>query len=209
MNTSRGTVLTPKIQVSSSVGTSQTPKIDARAHKSKVLIWQALQGGLAKRSMNLRPTEICRVATITRPTFYQHCRSSDDALQKYEQSLRQKFSHRMVVQPKEKKVTYTLLLGFIREEQGYFAATMPNHDYFLLSQLLARLKTAIVGKKVSAVTFELYAHQQLALISCWVCRENFDLERVPFYAQKLAETRVTDYGIRIPEKAGQRANNKV
>lgn len=167
---------------------------DARYVRSRSSIRKVLHEGLAERRINLKLTDICQAATISRPTFYAHWASADDALRKYETSLHQDFSDRLPEAKVSKPVIFTMLLSFMRDEQGYFQATMPTANYWLLQSLFDEIRPRLVSKATDK-SYDLYVQAQIALIGCWVKYEHFSNEKMPLYVNKLSMTRVMDLGI--------------
>lgn len=178
-------------------GTS-TPKAstlrDARYRKSDQRIRRALNEALAKRRINLRPVEICRLATITYQTFHAHYASSDEALRKHEARIQQKFQDRLPATAVSQAVVFTILLGFVREECGYFGATLPAADYWLLTTLFVVLRPRLAQQGIANCTYDVYAQTQIGIIACWARYDDFALQRIPYYVDALRTTRMMNYG---------------
>lgn len=175
-----------------------TPKAstlrDARYQKSDQRIRHVLNEALAQRRINLRPIEICRQATITYPTFHAHYASSDEALKEHESNIRQKFEDRLPAPTASQTVIFTVLLGFVREERGYFGATLPAADHWLLTAFFMALRPCLTNQGINNYTYDVYIQTQIGIIACWARYENFALQRIPYYVNALRTTRMTNYG---------------
>lgn len=169
-------------------------KQDERYVKNDRKIRKVLLVALSKRSMNLRPKEVCRKATITRPTFYTHCENVDDALKQYEDELESRFIKRLPHSGR-KVILFTIMLSFINDEKEYFKATLLSSDSYLLSSIFGKLKLRLGYKNMAVKYYEIYMQQQIALIRCWGKFENFERQRIPFYANKLTKTEILSRGL--------------
>lgn len=157
---------------------------DARFQRHEQLINVAFHGMLTKRSRNIRPGEICRQAKVSRTTFYAHYDNADFVGQ-YEQKLKANFCMRLPKAKTHKEVVYLLLLKFVRENFGYFVATVPNANFWLLKAIYAELKP-IVAHGVTPKSYDFYVLQQMALIARWVEYEKCAPDRMDAYAKKMA-----------------------
>lgn len=170
-------------------------KRDIRYQKSEKSIQEALDQGLTDRQINLKAGDICRLATITRPTFYAHCRDSNDALEKYEVALREDFWERLSGSESDHEVIWTALLGFVYDQKGYFVATIPNSNFWLLRNIMCDLRPQLAQDATSNKIYDIYAQQQIGLIGCWVKYEDCATNKIPFYVTKLRATRLVDLGL--------------
>lgn len=157
---------------------------DARFRRHERLINGALHGMLTKRSRNIRPAEVCRRAKVSRTTFYAHY-GEVNFVEQYERKLKADFHARLPKSKLRKEVAYLLLLKFVREEFGYFAATLPNANFWLLKTIYAELKP-LVARDVSPKAYDFYVLQQIALIACWMEHEKCAPGRMHVYARKMA-----------------------
>lgn len=169
-------------------------KRDERYRKNDREIRKVLLGALTNRSLNLRPKEVCKKATITRPTFYTHCENVDDALKQYEDELKSGFTKRLPHSGR-KVVVFTIMLGFINDEKDYFGATISGFDCYLLNILLDTLKPKLGYGNIGKKNYEIYKQNQIALILCWGKHENFERRRIPFYANKMVKTTMTNLSL--------------
>ena len=157
---------------------------DARFQRHEQLINVAFHGMLTKRSRNIRPGEICRQAKVSRTTFYAHYGSADFVGQ-YEQKLKADFCARLPKTKARKEVVYLILLKFVRDNFGYFAATVPNANFWLLKTIYVELKP-IIAPGVAPESYDLYVLQQIALIARWVEYEKCAPRKMDAYAKKMA-----------------------
>lgn len=172
----------------------RNPK-DKRYDANERQIHRVINRALAKRRINLRATEICRDARISSPTFYLHCRGSDDALKGYEKRLVLEFREALVTEKPRREVIFVVLLKFVAQNQGYFMAMVERHDAWLLAQILDSVRVELIGNKISDKCFDIYVGKLKALIFCWGKYERFNKQKIPLYTQKLMQTRVMDLGI--------------
>ncbi len=163
---------------------------DARYRQNEHLIHKALQTSLTNRRINVRPNEICQAATISRPTFYAHCDDCTDALRRYEATLQQRFQERLPDVTCKHEVVFTVLLSFVRDKKGYFKATIPNSNYWLLNAIFDDVRPRLVSKNIGDRTYEFYVRTQIILISDWAEYDKFSKQRIPFYVQKMLKTRL-------------------
>lgn len=159
---------------------------DARYRRHERLINTTLHGMLTKRCRNIRPAEVCRQAKVSRTTFYTHY-DNVNFVEQYELKLKQDFCAKLPKDCLRKETLFTILLSFVREERGYFEATMPNANFWLLQKIFTELHPVLSAKDCSSRSYELYVMQQVALISCWVQYDNFAFEKIRPYARKMAQ----------------------
>lgn len=165
---------------------------DERYKRNNRQIRKVLLSALTDRSLTLRPNEVCKQATITRPTFYAHCENADDALKQYESELELGFSKRLPRMGR-KGVVFTIMLSFINDEKDYFRATLQGSDFYLLNNMFDNLKPRLGYKNTGEKYYEIYMQQQIALICCWGKYEDFERQRIPFYVDKLIRTELIDF----------------
>lgn len=168
---------------------------DRRYIANEHSIRRAIEQSISRRQINLRVQDICRSAGISSPTFYLHCRDSNDALRNYENALASEFQQNINLQTSQKEVLFLALLHFIARNQRYFTATLAHHDTWLLIQILNSLRINLIGSTISDKCFDIYTGRLSALIFCWGKYEHFSTTKIPLYAQKLVQTRVIDLGI--------------
>lgn len=159
---------------------------DARFRFHDKLICNILHTMLAERRTDISPTEICKAAAISRTTFYAHY-NRKDVIEQYETGLTAKFFEALPTASLNKESTFILLLRFVRNERGYFAATIPNANYWLLKSILENLYPVLRTKDCGAKTYECYVMQQIALVSCWAQHEDFAFEKIRLYAHRMAQ----------------------
>lgn len=165
---------------------------DARYKNNEHLLHGALHTSLANRRINVRPYEICRAATISRPTFYAHCYSVDDALRQYEGDLQEEFHDRLPKVGCNHEAIFTVMLGFMRDAKGYFKATIPNSNYWLLQTIFEDVRPKLVSKNIGDRTYDFYVHTQIIIIGDWAKYDRFSQQRIPFYVQKMLRTRLVN-----------------
>ncbi len=78
-----------------------------------------------------------------------------------------------------------ILLRFVREQNGYFEATMPNANFWLLKSIFTELRPAIASD-VKPESYDFYVLQQIALVARWVEYEKCAPSKVDAYAKKMA-----------------------
>lgn len=164
-------------------------KTDARFKRCDELIHIALCKGLKDRRLGISTGEICRLAQIARPTFYAHHKTVDAALHEYEVALHQSLKQRLP-DTHAKDVVFTILLSYIRENRGYFEATVPNANYWLLKEILEALRPSLAGLKINDRVYDLYIHHQITIIVSWVKFEKCSTITLPGYVKKLLTTRM-------------------
>lgn len=160
---------------------------DARYRRHEQLINATLHGMLTKRCRNIRPAEVCRQAKVSRTTFYTHY-DNVNFVEQYELKLKQDFCAKLPKDCPRKETLFTILLSFVRKERGYFEATMPNANFWLLQKIFVELHPVLKAKDCSSRSYEIYAMQQIALISCWVQHDKCAMEKMRVYMQKMATT---------------------
>lgn len=141
---------------------------------------------LAQRSVNIRPVEVCRRAKISRSTFYAHYSSSANCIVQYELKLKQDFCARLPKTTTQREVIFRILLRFVQEKIGYFEATLPNANFWLLKSIFEELYSILKAKDCSQKSYDLYVMQQITLISCWAQYDKCAPEKVGAYARKMA-----------------------
>ncbi len=161
---------------------------DARFKRKEQIICTVLYEMLAERRRDIRPTEICKIAKISRTTFYTHY-DHKNTVEQHELLLKGKFLMRIVRVGLCKETIFTILLKFVREERGYFEATLPNSNYWLLSEIFAELRPKLACN-VTDKAYYFYVQQQIVLISSWVQHENCAPERIAAYTHKMARMNV-------------------
>ena len=87
------------------------------------------------------------------------------------------------------------MLSFINDEQAYFRATLPSSNFYLLDNIFDGLKARLGHMNASDKCYELYTQRQIALIRCWGKYEDFERQRIPFYAKKMTATEIIDLGL--------------
>lgn len=152
---------------------------DARYVRSEHSINKALESALTERRINVRPTEICKTAIITSPTFYAHCASSDEALRKYEQTLLNNFLAKLNEKGDDPEIIFTILLSYIRHEKGYFTATIPNYNYWLLNELFKEIQPIITPHRPNDSRYDYYVHKLTAVIVDWVKNDKYSRRTMP------------------------------
>lgn len=164
-------------------------KTDARYRRCDELIRIALCKGLRERRLGVTTGEICRLAQIARPTFYAHHKTVDSALKEYETALHESLQNRLPV-TRARDVIFTILLSYIRENRGYFEATVPNANYWLLQEILESLRPSLAGIQINDQVYDVYIHYQITIIASWVKFEGCSTILLPSYAKKLLTTRM-------------------
>ncbi len=182
------------VSMTSSVETDEARpnRMDARFGKVEIKIHSALHEMLKMRRVDVQMGEFCQMAKISRPTLHAHCTKIDDALRQYERNLEEKITQRLLL-VQDDELIFLIMLGMIGREQAYFAATVPNHDYWLLNTIFEHLRGRLTNEAVDNLDYDLYVHRQIAIISCWAKFDACANERIPFYATKLKEVKVTRY----------------
>lgn len=165
---------------------------DTRYLKSEHLIRKALHYNLRTRQMGAKTTEICKTAAITRPTFYAHYTDVNDALHTYEKSLQELLQTRLPDNTQGRNVVFTILLGYIYDYRGYFKATIPNYNYWVLRQIFDSLRSRLASDNINDQTYEFYAQMQIIIISDWYRYNSLDKAFMPHYAKKMTRTRMVD-----------------
>ena len=143
-----------------------------------------MHGMLAKRSRNIRPAEICRQAKISRSTFYAHY-DDKNFVEQYEIRLKDDFCARLPKLKAQKEVIFRILLRFVQEKSGYFEATTPNANFWLLKSIFEELHLALKAKDCSQKSYDFYVMQQITLISCWVRYDKCAPEKMKAYVRKM------------------------
>lgn len=143
-----------------------------------------MYGMIATRRYDICPAEICKTAKIARSTFYAHY-SNKNFIEQHELRLVAKFLARLPGFNPQKIVIFTILLSFVREEREYFEATIPNANFWLLKQIFAELYPILKAKDCSRKSYDFYAMQQIALISCWAKYNKCAIEKLELYARKM------------------------
>lgn len=141
---------------------------------------------LAMRCSDIRPTEVCKLAEVSRTTFYAHY-NHKNVIEQYESKLKDKFFARVPEVALKKITVFVLLLSFIRDERGYFEATAANANFWLLKTIFTELYPVLRAKDCSQRTYDSYTMQQIGLIVCWTQHEDFAFEKIRSYAQKMAQ----------------------
>lgn len=139
---------------------------------------------LNKRCRNIRPAEICRRAKISRTTFYAHYNKAN-CVEQYELKLKRDFCARLPKTKAPREVIFRILLRFVHEQFGYFEATMPNANFWLLQTIFQELYPTLRSKDGSQKSYELYMAQQITLISCWVRYDECAVEKMQTYVRKM------------------------
>lgn len=80
--------------------------------KNQRAIHKVLNQALAHRRLNLKLQEVCKLANITLPTFYSHCRDTNEALHNYEVNLKQEFANSLPTHF-SREAYFTVLLAFV------------------------------------------------------------------------------------------------
>lgn len=168
---------------------------DKRFHHSEVSLHRAIDQALAKRRVGVRGREVCARAKISEPTLYAHCLNVDDALNIYETNIIDEFTLLMPTDHPQHEVIFVLLLNFIRQHRNYFAATLKNHNSWLLTQLIDIVRPQLVSDNINDKCFDLYTGSITTIIFRWYKHENFSPEKIPLYTKKLLQVRVIDIGI--------------
>lgn len=164
-------------------------KTDARYRRCDELIHVALCKSLKDRRLGISTGEICRLAQIARPTFYAHHKNVDAALQEYEAALHESLQRRLPA-TRSRDVIFTILLSYIRENRGYFNATVPNANYWLLKEILESLRSSLASAQINDQVYDTYIHQQITIIVGWVKFEHCSIKTLPSYVKKLLITRM-------------------
>lgn len=110
----------------------------------------------------------------------------------YEAELKQDFQGRFPEQVYKNEVAFTILLGFIRDRRGYFEATIPNSDLWLLNNIFGDMEVPLIGEKVDVRTYDFYVQRQIMVICDWAKYENFSKQKIPAYVKKLVRTRLVN-----------------
>ena len=169
---------------------------DRRYQRNEHAIQRVLNHALRERSLNLRAQDVCRQAHISVPTFYAHCKNTNDALKHYETGLMRSFMALLpTISRHHREVIFVILLHFIHRHRVYFTSTLVHHNHWLLSQLLAKLRPFLVHPQINDKCYDIYTGSLTTLIFCWGKHEGFADAKIPLYAKKLLQVRVMDLGI--------------
>ncbi len=157
---------------------------------SEVAIQRALLLGIRNRNVNFSIGELCLKANITRPTFYAHHSSANDAMYSYEAEVLTDFEMRLPNKPLRREVLFTILLGSITHHRNYFSATLEGGNSYTLIKMLDLLKPYLVPPEASRCTYLAYRGNLKTIIQIWGTVDHFQKNRIPFYAKRLARTRI-------------------
>ncbi len=160
---------------------------DGRFERCEAQIREALCISLMQRQ-TIKIGDFCKMAHISRTTFYAHHKSYGDALRKYELDLKQNFNERINYNKVGKEVVFTILLSFIYDERMYFSATIPNSNYWLLNEIFTSLRPSLAEVGTDNRRYEFYTQEQIGIICCWVKHGEFSSQEIPGYV-KIMSTR--------------------
>lgn len=128
-------------------------------------IHQTLNGALSNRRVNLTAREIYQSAGITSPTFYLHCRNSDDAMRRYERDLEQNF-YNLIPRSAKRDTILTVLVVYIARHRPYFVAALKGCDYYLVQKVLKHYRLSLAGRK-SKQEFVAYVGEIVTILAGW------------------------------------------
>lgn len=173
--------------------------IDLRFVHVEEKIRHVLCSILRTRRLSVSISDFCAQADITRPTFAAHCDSVTDALQRYEQALLEAYKQQLELWQRnpatDRETTFTSLLGFVYQNQEYFLATLPNHNYILVHTMLELIMPpslatpgSIVSNDITLVGTISYVrnillHHQIALVSSWTEHYHLAKPQLAVYAK--------------------------
>ncbi len=167
--------------------------------KNQKGIHKALHRAIGERRVNLKAVDICELAQITPPTFYLHCRDTNEALHSYETELKTEFSNLLPVSF-NREAYFTMLLAFVRQHKDYFGATFRNHDLYLLSQIIDSSRSSLVSQRTTDRTYANYTGALKTIIVMWGNCDHFSKDMMPTYTKMLLYTRITRIDIKPPAK---------
>ena len=177
--------------------TTTNPKLrDKRYLRNEHSLHRAINSvALDKRRVGVKTKEVCNAANFSSPTLYAHCHSIDEALSNYESQIITDFTELLRKDHLNHEVIFIILLNFIRQYRTYFAATLKNHNSWLLAQLIANLRPHLVSKNINDKCYDLYTGSITTLIFCWYKHEKFNTDKIPLYTKKLLQIRIINIGI--------------
>lgn len=137
-----------------------------RSERIEQRINQALDHVIHERRIDVRPAEIYTAAHISRPTFYAHYRSCDDALTKYETGLEHEFAHNLSTCSKSDSL-FTILLVFINRHHDYFAACLASRNVYLLTRFVHQSLSLASTKYGDRLSYFTNVAAIEGIIYCW------------------------------------------
>ncbi len=160
--------------------------------KNERLIQKELQRAIKTRTINLTARAVYESAGITSPTFYSHCRNSNDARKRYEQSLEENF-YLLIPTSAKKDLIYNILGPYILRHQQYFRSAFGGSDHHVLSRVLIHYRPILTGKSTSNPAFVHYTSTIVAIVFCWGKYDHFSKTSMPDYIAKMIRTRPTEF----------------
>ena len=162
----------------------------ATFRKNELLIQRELIQAIKQRRIGLRATEIYTQAKLSRPTFYLHCRSCDDALRRYEASLLYEFKNLSTIplastSIMRRDIILTILMNFLSKHRAYFVANFENYNFYLLTALLEEIESVLLPPTSNHKDGMIRIAVIEAIISYWGKHENFNTELIPYYTDML------------------------
>ncbi len=108
---------------------------DRRALRIENAVNQVLNDVILKRRIDVRPFDLYTAADVSRPTFYAHYRSCNDALGKYEAKLQAEFAD-FITTCARAESTFVLLLVFINRRRAYFSSCLASQNIYMLTRFI-------------------------------------------------------------------------
>lgn len=148
---------------------------------------ETLNYALSSRRINLTAREIYLSAGITSPTFYLHCRDSDDAMRRYEQKLENNF-YSLIPRTAKKDVVLTIFAVYIIQNRQYFVAALEGCDYYLVQKVIKHYRHSLAGNR-STPDFVVYAGEIVMILACWGKNGHFSKRTMPTYVEKMLKVK--------------------
>lgn len=155
--------------------------------ENEELIHQTLNYAIRSRRINLSAREICQSVGITPPTFYSHCRGSDDAMRRYERNLEQEFYDLIPERPK-RDIVLTVFAIYITQHRQYFVSALYGCDYYMVQKVIQHYRHELVGNKSNS-DFVLYTGKIVTILACWGKVAHFSKRTMPDYVEEMLKVR--------------------
>lgn len=158
--------------------------------RNELAIQKALLPGVRDRVVDCTISELCLLAEVTRPTFYAHHDSPNDAIHSYEDEVFGDFKDSLPIKSLNRDATFTLLLGNIARHRKYFSATLEGKSSYVLVEMLDLIRPRLVTGNVSDATYLIYRGNLKSIIQIWGTKDHFTRTRIPFYVKRLSQTKI-------------------
>lgn len=158
-----------------------------RFQQTERRLHKTLNYALRSRRINLTAREIYLSAGITPPTFYLHCRDSNDAMRRYEQKLERGF-YDLIPRTAKKDVVLTIFAIYIIQNRQYFVAALEGCDYYLIQKVIKHYRRSLVGNR-STSDFIAYASEIVMILACWGKNGRFSKRTMSFYVEKMLKVK--------------------